>query len=311
MNSLDDMATFAAVVDAGSFSAAAGMLGISTPVVSKRVSALEAALGARLLNRTTRRLSLTEAGQVFYRHCARVVVEAQEAEAAVTFLNETPRGLLRVTAPVTVGSQQLVHAISGFMARYPEVQVELDVSDRPVDLAEEGYDLAIRLTRNPPPLLAARRLTATQRVVCASPAYWDRQGRPRMPADLEQHDCLVYQPAPNFSQWYFEGPEGSETVSVQGRFKVNNTTAMLEAAVGGLGVTMLTSFIVERAIATGTLEPVLEQYNSPFAGIYALYLPNRYLSTKARAFIDYLVEWYAQRYEIDTGRPLTAAGANV
>jgi len=294
MVSLDDMAIFAAVVDANGFSAAAQALEISTPVVSKRVSALEARLGARLLNRTTRRLSLTEAGSVFYRHCSRVVAEAQEAEAAVTYLNEVPRGLLRVTAPITVGSQQLTHALVGFMARYPEVQVELDVSDRPVDLAQEGYDVAVRVTKNPPPLLAARLLTQTRRVVCASPEYWRQNGRPQVPGDLAGHDCIVYPPNPDYSLWRFEGPEGAESVSVQGRLKANNTTAMVEAAKGGLGVIMLTSFLVDRALAAGRLEQVLQGYRAPSAGIYALYLPNRYLSTKARAFIDYLVEWYAR-----------------
>ncbi|MBV1788048.1 LysR family transcriptional regulator [Marinobacterium sp. D7] len=294
MISLDDMAIFAAVVEANGFSAAAQLLEISTPVVSKRVSALEAQLGARLLNRTTRRLSLTEAGSVFYRHCSRVVSEAREAEAAVTYLNEVPRGLLRVTAPVTIGSQQVTHALVGFMARYPEVQVELDVSDRPVDLAEEGYDVAIRVTRNPPSLLAARLLTPTRRVVCAAPEYWHRRGRPQVPSDLADHECIVYLPNPDYNHWSFEGPDGVQSVAVGGRLKVNNTSAMLEAAAGGLGVVMLTSFLVDRALAAGQLEQVLHDYQSASPGIYALYLPNRYLSTKARVFIDYLVEWYEQ-----------------
>lgn len=293
MVSLDDMAIFAAVVQASGFSAAARVLDISTPVVSKRVSSLEAQLGARLLNRTTRRLSLTEAGSVFYRHCARVVAEAQEAEAAVTYLNEVPRGLLRITAPIAVGSQQLAHALGGFMERYPEVQVEMDVSDRPMDLAEEGYDVAIRATENPPPLLAARLLSPTKRVVCAAPEYWDRYGRPQVPSDLAEHNCIIYPPNPDYNMWRFEGPNGAETVSVQGRFKVNNTTAMVEAAKGGLGVIKLASFMVARGMANGQLEQVLHEYRSSSSQIYALYLPNRYLSSKARAFIDYLVEWYA------------------
>jgi DNA-binding transcriptional LysR family regulator len=285
------MVIFAAVVEAGGFSAAARALGISTPVVSKRVSALEAELGARLLNRTTRRLSLTEAGEVFYRHCTRVVSEAAEAEAAVTYLNEAPRGLLRVTAPVTFGSRQVAGALPGFLERYPEVDVELDVSDRRVDLAEEGFDVALRITTNPPPHLAARRLTGTRRVVCAAPAYWDRHGRPQRPADLPSHNCIVYVPNPDFNQWYFAGPGGSETVAVRGNFRVNNAEAMLAAAINGLGVIMLTSFTVGPAIAAGRLEPVLQDYASSSTDVYALYLPNRYLSAKARAFIDYMVEW--------------------
>ncbi len=286
------MAIFAAVVEAGGFSAAAQKLGISTPVVSKRVSALEAELGARLLNRTTRRLSLTEPGMVFYQHCTRVVAEAQEAEAAVTYLHAAPRGLLRVTAPVTFGSHQVAAALPGFLERFPEIQVDMDVSDHPVDLAEAGYDVAIRITAQPPPSLAARRLTRTRRVACAAPAYWARHARPQVPADLAAHDCIVYVPNANFNQWFFVGPHGTEAVTVQGRLQVNNTEAMLEAAIGGLGVIMLTSFTVERAIAAGHLEPVLQAWASPATDVYALYLPNRYLPAKARAFIDYMVAWF-------------------
>lgn len=289
---LENMLVFAAVVEAASFSAAAEKLGISVPVVSKRITALEASLGARLLHRTTRRLSLTEAGSVFYGHCIRVAAEMEAAQAAVHHLDAAPRGLLRVTAPVTFGSHQLAHALPGFLARYPEVEVELDLSDRQVDLAEEGFDLAVRITSQPPLNLAARHLTRTRRVVCAAPGYWDRYGRPQAPVDLAEHDCIIYTPNAQFNQWYFTDPQGTETVSVQGRFRVNNTEAMLEAAIGGGGVVMLTSFTVEREIAAGRLEPVLQDYAAPAADIYALYLPNRYLSAKARAFIDYLVARY-------------------
>lgn len=292
MQSLDAMAIFAAVVEAGGFSAAARQLGISTPVVSKRVSALEAALGARLLNRTTRRLSLTEQGTVFYRHCTRVVAEAEEAEAAVTYLSEAPRGLLRITAPVTFGSHQIAAALPGFLARYPEIRVEMEVSDHPVDLTEGAFDVAVRITPQPPPYLAARRLTQTRRVACAAPAYWARHGRPKVPGDLAAHDCIVYAPHNAFNQWHFVGPQGPQTVSVQGRLRLNNTEAMLEAAIGGIGVIMLTSLTVERAIATGQLEAVLQTWDSPATDVYALYLPNRYLPAKARAFIDYMVAWF-------------------
>ncbi|SEG07870.1 LysR family transcriptional regulator [Marinobacterium lutimaris] len=294
MISLDDMAVFAAVVDHAGFTAAARVLEISTPVVSKRVSSLEAQLGARLLNRTTRRLSLTEAGRVFYQHCRRVVNEARAAEASVAHLQDEPRGLLRVTAPVSVGSTELTRALVGFMRSYPEVEVELDLSDRRVDLADEGFDLSIRLTREPPEQLSARLLTNTQRVVCAAPEYWLKHGHPQEPGDLKNHSCIVYFPNNDFNLWYFDDGAEVQSVPVQGSFKANNATAMVEAAQGGLGVVMLSSVLVGPAIAAGLLEPVLESYSSPSAGIYALYLPNRYLPTKARVFIDYLVDWYAR-----------------
>lgn len=292
MISLDDMAVFAAVVENAGFTAAARALEVSTPVVSKRVGALEKALGARLLNRTTRRLSLTEAGRVFYQHCQRVVVEARAAEASVAFLQEEPRGLLRITAPVSLGSSQLTRALVGFMHLYPEVEVDLDLSDRRVDLAEEGFDLAVRLTKQPPQQLAARVLSHTQRIVCAAPEYWDRYGRPTSPKELEQHNCILYLPNPDSNVWYFDDAAGTQEVSVQGRLKANNTHAMVEAAVGGMGVVMLSSSVVEAQIRAGRLEPVLQGYSAASANIYALYLPNRYLPMKARVFIDYLVEWY-------------------
>jgi len=291
MQSLNDMAIFAAVVDTGGFTAASQKLGISTPVVSKRISALEENLGTKLLFRTTRKISLTESGSVYYQYCHRVVTEAEQAEAAVTYLDATPRGLLRITAPIAAGSYQVANALPSFMERYPEVQVELDISDRVVDLADEGYDIAIRLTHQPPELYVARLLNKTKRKVCASPEYWQRYGRPKVPADLAEHNCIIYSGRPNYNQWTFTGESGPETIAVQGAFQVNNTIAMLEAATSGMGVLMLTSVNVDRAIAAGLLEPVLEGYDTPGPNIYALYLPNRYLSSKARVFIDYMVEW--------------------
>lgn len=291
---LDTMAIFAAVVEQGSFSAASEALELSTPVVSKRISAIERSLGARLLNRTTRRLSLTEAGEVFYQHCVRVVAEAREAEASVMDLNNSPRGLLRITAPVNFGSHQIAGLLPGFLTAYPDIRVEMDLSDRQVDLAEEGFDLAIRITPSPQPNLAARHLASARRIPCATPDYWRQHGRPRVPADLKKHNCIVYRPVPAFNQWYFHGPDGGETVPVSGNLIVNNTEAMLRAAVGGLGVVMLTSFTLERYVAAGQLEPVLEEFDSPDTDIYACYLPNRNLSTKVRVFIDYLVQHYGR-----------------
>lgn len=192
------------------------------------------------------------------------------------------------------GSHQVANVLPGFLARYPDIQIDMDLSDRQTDLAEEGFDLAIRVTTQPPPHLAARRLLSIHRVVCAAPTYWNQHGRPQVPADLKHHNCIVYMPNPSFNQWYFIGPDSTETIAVNGNFKVNNSEAIIEAALGGLGAIMLTSFAVERDIQAGRLEPVLLDYHSPDTDIYALYLPNRYLSTKARVFIDYLVECFAK-----------------
>ncbi|MEJ2061371.1 MAG: LysR family transcriptional regulator [Gammaproteobacteria bacterium] len=294
MPSLVAMAAFAQVVEAGSFTAAARDLGLSTPVVSKRIGELEHELGTRLLHRTTRKLSLTEAGSVFYQHCARLVEEAKTAEEAVARLNEAPRGLLRITAPVTFGSNQVAPAIPAFLARYPEVSLEMVLNDRLVDLAEEAFDLAIRLTATPQPNLVARRLISTSRVVCAAPDYWHRHGKPRTPAELTHHNCLLYASVPMRNEWVFHGPDGEERIQVRGNFWVNGPEALREAAVGGLGVIRLPSTTLNRDITAGHLETALDDYASPDTDIYAMYLPNRYLSKKTRVFIDFLTEWYAR-----------------
>lgn len=293
--SLVAMVAFARVVEVGSFTSAARELGLSTPVVSKRIGALEEELGTRLLHRTTRKLSLTEAGTAFYQHCARVIEEAKMAEDAVARLNESPRGLLRITAPVSFGSNQIAPAIPEFLARYPEVRVEMILSDRIVDLAEEGFDLAIRQTNDPQENLVAKRLATIKKPVCASPEYWRKFGKPTTPEDLSDHNCILYASVPVNDAWSFSGPVGEKNVKVSGNFTVNNAQAMLEAGVGGLGVIRLTSIIVSREIESGRLESVLEEYASTGTDIYMMYLPNRYVSKKARAFIDFFTEWYRVR----------------
>lgn len=293
MASLVAMAAFARVVEMGSFTAAARELGLSTPVVSKRINELEHTLGTRLLYRTTRKLSLTEAGTAFYRHCARLVEEAKLAEETVARLNNSPRGLLRITAPVTFGSTQVAPAIPAFLAQYPEINIDMVLSDRIIDLAEEGFDLAIRLTSSPQTSLAARRLISTNRIICASPDYWKKYGKPHTPAELSSHNCILYASVPLQNEWLFNGPDGEERIQVTGNFRTNGPDALREVAVGGLGVIRLPYVTLSREIAAGRLEMALEDYASPDTDIYALYLPNRYLSKKIRVFIDFLAEWYA------------------
>ena len=291
--SLVAMAAFARVVEAGSFTAAARDLELSTPVVSKRIAELEHTLGTRLLHRTTRKLSLTEAGSAFYQHCARLVEEARMAEEAVARLNEAPRGLLRVTAPTGFGSSQVAAAIPSFLECYPEVHIELALSDRVVDLAEEGFDLAIRLTNEPQPNLVARRLITTRKLVCASPEFWRLNGKPCTPQELTQFNCLLHPTEPMLNEWYFNGPSGVEQIEVNGNFRVNSPAALRKAALGGLGIVRLTSFSVSQDIAAGRLETALDDYASPDVDIYLVYLPNRYLSRKTRVFIDFMIDWYS------------------
>jgi DNA-binding transcriptional LysR family regulator len=289
------MAVFARVVEAHSFTAAARQLGMSKSAVSKAVAGLEDRLGARLLNRTTRRLSLTEIGQAFYERSARVVAEAEEAELAVTRLQATPRGRLRVSAPVSFGIRHLGPALPDFMARCPEVRLDIDFADRFVDLVDEGYDLAVRIGHLPDSSLVARRLAESRLVVCAAPGYWDRRGRPERPQDLAGHDCLTYAYHPNPSEWPFQGPEGRIAVRVDGGLRTNNGDVSLQAALAGLGVVRLPTFIVGCDLAAGRLEAVLAAYEVPPVGVYAVYPHNRHLSAKVRAFVDFLAERFGRQ----------------
>ena len=290
MDRLTGMAVFARVVEAASFTAAARQLGISKSAVSKAVAALEDRLGARLLNRTTRRLALTEVGQAFYERCARVVAEAEEAELAVTRLQVAPRGTLRVNAPVSFGMRHLGPVLGEFMVRHPELEVDIDLSDRFVDLIEEGYDVAVRITRLADSSLIARRIADNRMIVCAAPAYWARHGRPGRPGDLAAHDCLIYSYGATRGEWAFLVDGRAIRVRVSGRLQANNGDLHLAAALDGCGVASLPEFICGPALADGCLEAVLSEFMPEPAGIHAIYPHNRHLSAKVRAFVDFLVE---------------------
>ena len=292
MDKLARMAVFAKVVEAESFTVAASQLGISKSAVSKAIAALEDRLGARLLNRTTRRLSLTEVGRAFYERCARVVAEAEEAELAVTRLQETPRGVLRINAPVSFGLLHLGPALADFMIRYPDLAVEIDVVDRFVDLVDEGYDLAVRIAQAlPDSTLIARRIGDHEMVTCASPAHWQANGRPETPQDLGRHACVTYAYNRSPNDWSFVGPDGTRlVVRVSGRLHTNNGDLAMHAALAGVGVIRLPRFICGPLLASGRLERVLDEWMPPPSGIYALYPHNRHLSAKVRVFVDFLVE---------------------
>ena len=290
MDNLAGVAVFAAVVEAQSFTEAARRLGMSKAAVSKQVSRLEERLGARLLNRTTRRLSLTEVGAAYYERCARIVAEAEEAELAVTRLHEVPRGTLRVDAPVSFGLQYLAPVLPTFMARHPELHVDLTFNDRIVDLVAEGYDLAVRIGRLPDSTLVARKLAESRSLVCAAPQYWEKHGRPERPADLAAHNCFGYSYLATRNEWRFRGPDGPVPVRVSGSLTANNGDALREAAVAGLGVALIPVFMACDDFRAGRLEPVLRDFAPDLAGIHAVYPHNRHLSAKVRAFVDFLVE---------------------
>ena len=290
MLNLVGMGIFARVAEAKGFSAAARRLGLSKSMVSKEVAKLEKSLGARLLHRTTRQLSLTEVGAAFYDHCARIVQEAEEAALLVDRLHSKPRGVLKCTAPVAFATLHIGSALPEFLAQYPEVQVDLTVSDRVFELAEEGYDLAIRIARELPPNMVARQLAPINRVVCGTPEYFKQNGTPNVPRDLEQHNCLVYTHANPDSHWRFKSPEGDIAVPVHGNVRLNDDEVIWQAVRGGLGISMLPTFTVGTDLQAGRLQAVLTEYIPVERNLYAMYLPNRHLSAKVRVFIDFLLE---------------------
>ncbi|MEZ5670361.1 MAG: LysR family transcriptional regulator [Alphaproteobacteria bacterium] len=291
MDNLAAMAVFAKVVEANGFSAAARDLGLSKSAVSKHVSRLEDRLGARLLNRTTRRLALTEIGEAFYERCTRLVAEAEEAELAVTRMSAEPSGMLRVNMPFSFGSLHVVPSLCGFMGAYPRVNVQVTLDDRYADLVADGYDLAIRIGELDDSSLIARRLAITRPKLVASPAYWARHGVPRVPADLSAHECLVYTYLRRGPLWRF----GDQAVRIAGRLQANNGDVLRQAALAGHGVALLPSFIVWRDLHEGRLVPALEAYCEDPLGIYAIYPHSRHLSAKVRAFIDFLAARFGER----------------
>lgn len=282
------MAVFAQVVEEKSFSGAARRLGLSKAAVSRQVAALEDALGSQLLNRTTRRLSLTEAGLVLYEHCARIAAEAEAAERAAANLSAAPRGLLKVNAPMSFGQLHLAPALAAFLARYPEVELEVTLNDRYVNLIEEGFDLAVRIGRLEDSSLIARRLAGARQILCAAPAYLARRGAPDAPLALKDHDCLLYSYQRSPNEWRFKGPRGEERVRVQGRFTANNGDVLRQAALDGLGVALLPSFIVGPDLRSGALTELLTAYRPPELGVHAVYPASRHLSPKVRRLVDFL-----------------------
>jgi DNA-binding transcriptional LysR family regulator len=293
MANLAEMVVFAKVVEAKSFSAAARSLGSSKSAVSKAVSKLERALGAKLLQRTTRSLSLTEIGAAVYEHCVRIVEESEEVELAVSRFSAEPSGNIKLSASVAFGQMHIAPAIADFLQRHPKVSAQLVLTNNLVNLAEEGFDLAIRQTDNPAPNLVARSIAPQRYVVCASPAYLKRAGVPRTPQDLAKHNCLFYAQQSSLDRWNFKGSNGPVTVRVQGNFQVNSNEAVRKALLAGLGISLVQTFVVGEELKSGNLKPVLTRYQAQGgfgSNIYATWLPNRNLTPKVRAFVDFLVE---------------------
>lgn len=289
MTDLNLMAVFARVVDAGSFAEAARRMETSRSAVSKAVAKLEKELGARLLNRTTRYLSLTEIGASVSEHCTRMLSEAEQARKLVDSLTTAPRGLLRVSASVAFGTLHIAPALAVFLSRYPEIRIDLTITDRWVDLAEEGYDVAIRVTGDPPPNWVARKLAPVRRKLCATPGYFDQRGTPQSPADLVHHNCLDYTRSGEQGHWRFTGPDGDISIPVTGPLHVDDDEALSQAVLGGLGIGLLPTFIIGKDLQSGKLQAALSEYIPVERHVYAMYLPTRHLPSKVRVFIDFLL----------------------
>lgn len=300
MDRLTSMEIFARVAEADSFSAVARRLGLSKSAVSKHVMALENRLGARLLNRTTRRLSLTEAGAAYHERCMRIVADVEEAELLVTRLHSDPRGRLKVNAPMSFGQIHLAPAIPDFLALYPHVRVEMTLNDRIVELIDEGFDLAVRIGRLEDSSLIARLIARSPGVVCGAPGYFRRHGVPATPGDLSRHNCLIYSYASSGDTWQFTGPDGDESVRVNGNFWANNGDALRAAALRGLGVLMAPRFIVGEDLRSRALEAVLGDYGTLDPSIYAVYPHNRHVSAKLRVFVDFLVKRFGSNSHWNT-----------
>lgn len=287
MSQLEDMQIFVATVDAQSFTAAADRLGLSKQLISRRIMALEDRLGARLLVRTTRRLSVTDTGRGFYERAVKILQDVDEAEQLVTNQNAAPRGTLRLSAPMSFGTLHLGPAIARFMATWPEVSMELDLSDRFIDVVGEGYDMAVRIGQLGDSSLIARAIAPTQLVVCASPDYLARRGHPQEPADLRQHDCLLYGQS-RAVDWTFVDKGRTVSLPLTGRLRANNGELARDAAIAGLGLAMLPTFIVGDALRAGTLVSVLDDHAPPPLTIYAVYPQHRQQSRTVRVFTEFL-----------------------
>lgn len=288
MDTLDGMRTFVAIVDQGSFTAGAERLGISKGLASKYLAQLEARLGVRLLQRSTRRLHPTEAGLAYYERARQIIDEIAELEAAIGEGRDAPRGRLTIAAPQTFGERFVSDAAAAFLAAYPDVDVDLYFSDRYINLVEEGIDVAIRIGQLEDSSLVSRRLGEVQLIACASPAYLARHGTPRRPADLATHQCVRDRNFRRGARWPFTHGDVQEEVDIGGRLILNGIMASHRATLAGAGIGLLASYMIEDDLAAGRLVRVLEDHRSVALPISAVYPHRRHLAAKVKAFVDFL-----------------------
>ena len=290
MDRFQQMHVFAAVVDAGSFVAAADALEMSKAAVSRHVAELEARLGVRLLHRTTRRLSLTDEGQTFHARCKVLLADVDEAESEITSRAGEASGVLRINVPFTFGLLHLAPLWPRFLARHPRVTLDVTLSDRIVDLVDEGYDLAVRIAQLGASSLISRRLATTRMVLCATPEYLRVHGSPSHPAQIVEHPVFTYSLFASGEQWAFDGPDGALTIKVTPRMRSNNGDTCRVAALAHMGLVLQPSFLVGADLRAGTLVEVMPQWRALELGIHAVYPSRQHVAPKVRLMIDFLAQ---------------------
>ena len=290
MDKYQEMRVFTAVVDAGSFVAAADALGMSKAAVSRYVSELEQRLRVRLLHRTTRKLSLTAEGELFLARCREILAGIEESEAELSTRRDTASGQLKVSVPVSFGIRHLAPLWSEFMQAHPRVTLDVQLADRIMDLVDEGFDLAVRIARLPDSSLVSRKLAATRLVLCASPHYLRARGTPQHPTELANHDLIGYSLLAQGDQWQFTGPDGAVSVRVRPRFWSNNGDTCVAASLRGAGLQLQPTFLIARELADGQLVEVLPEFRSVELGIYAVYPSRKFVLPKVRALVEFLAE---------------------
>ncbi|MEJ2179056.1 MAG: LysR family transcriptional regulator [Gammaproteobacteria bacterium] len=294
MGRFENLQTFIRVVDFGTISAAAERMGIAKSAVSRRISELEQHLGVQLFRRTTRQLNLTDSGKSFYERAIRILTDLEEAELAVSQQHSELAGVIKIAAPLSFGLLHLAPAFTDFMKIHPKVQLDLDFNDRQIDILQEGFDLAIRVTRLADSSFIARRLASINHMVCASPEYLKLYGTPQTPDALQHHSCLSYSNVHDSNVWHYQDQHGKlQQVKVPVKLSANNGDFLRQAATAGLGVILEPTFIIYDAIEKGQLVPILTDYRWPSIDAYAIYPQTRHLSQRIRALVDFLVERFA------------------
>lgn len=305
MDKTAEMTLFVQSVEAGGFSAAARQLDLTPSAVSRKIGQLEDRLQIRLFDRTTRRIHLTEAGKAYYQRCLQILRDIEEAEDAISSLSGDPRGTLRIAATVSFGRVEILPRINEFMRSHPHIKVEVELTDRHVNLIDEGFDVAIQWREQMnEPNIVARKLCVNRRIICAAPEYLEEHGTPTRPEQILEHNCLTLSTLGKFNAWEFDDETaGLRTLHVDGNFRVNTADGLYEAALSGVGLARLSTWLVAKDIQAGRLVAVLPDYPHDFSAFYILYPHRRYLARKVRAFVDFLVDKFSPEPPWELGIP--------